>query len=101
MPSSMAAQGVYLNQPKNTYCVQYMGVNDDRLEVLTRRVMFDNNYNYWNAKRMSELSKEYTIKYERRPQKLQPIYKEQVIQEVEPEPEISEEIEEGKFYKEI
>ena len=27
--------------PMNSYCVQYMGVNDDKLEVLTRRVPMD------------------------------------------------------------
>ena len=33
-----------LSSLRNTYWVQYMGINDDRLEVLTRRVLLDKNY---------------------------------------------------------
>lgn len=53
-----------------------MGINDDRLEVLTRRVMLDHqsNYTYMRGRQLKEISKEYTIKYERRPQKLDPLY---------------------------
>ena len=42
--SMINLRNMTINSLRNTYWVQYMGINDDRLEVLTRRVLFDKNY---------------------------------------------------------
>lgn len=81
MRRNISQQDLY--EHRNTYCVQYMGINDDRLEVLTRRVNFGKElWLYLDAKQYHKLPNEYLLKVERKPQKLAPIPKKK-----DPEPE--------------
>lgn len=89
-----------------------MGINDDRLEVLTRRVLFDKNYKqaqgnicletyhinislYLNqslcifiaARKYFSTNSGDAITYERKPHKLAPIYKEPEVKFEEPDQE--------------
>ena len=91
-----ALKQLHMKTLQNTYCVQYMGVNDDRLEVLTRRVMLDHDAKASQAQKLHQISKDYTIKYERRPPRLKPIFNHNEMEDME---NIENEVNQGMIFK--